>query len=610
MPRTRSVFKCPVLGVICELKYNVLPTYDDVIKLYEWTRHQRKLRLETAKEPVFAEIADIVTSTIENIWQTASIPTVTRTRIIQMLKAYHLKYKNLLKSVQRVSEDKLERFRHSGRLLFDISACKCKEFIKCTCPKDKKVPKQEQAFLIDQRTCRHMIIGGIDPIITKKLQSTLKRKHERENRQNVSSNTSTSSLAVLNVSTSSETSSMSDRSEFEEVTQKKRKKSSRIDFPTLSKTCDRYGVSDRAAAAIASSVLFDIDSDIGVIDRHKLRRQRTKTRNKLLNEVKISELNALYFDGRKDKTLKIVKKNGKCYRTLTVEEHISLIQEPGSIYLGYVVPNVGTAKGIEISIAEFLTREQILLHELIAIGCDGTNVNTGKNGGIIRLFERKLQKPLQWIVCLLHMNELPLRHLFLHLDGCTSGPKSFSGPLGKALETCEQLPIRKFQPIEGEMLPEMAKDLSTDQQYLHNIVTAVLTDYEYILFAPLVQPTGHILKYFSTTSTQYFTLSDPKSSALDIVLCIVSHLQDDREFWTPLDYFSHYFSDEFWENLSKQSNIKAMQANEKKLLNSTEEEYRKLAGIHILMGIFGLPRLRLDFIKGIEIPIITQLPRD
>lgn len=475
MQRTRSVFKCPVLGDICELKDNVLPTYDDVIKLYEWTRHQRKLELETAKEPIFAEIADIVTSRIENIWRTASIPTVTRTRIIQMLKAYHLKYKNLLKSVQRLSEDKLEIFRQSSKLLFDISACKCKELIQCTCPKDKKVPKQEQAFLIDQRTCRSMIIGGIDAIVTKKLQNTLKRKHERENRQNVSSNTSTSSLAVLNVSTSSATSSTSDKTELEEVSQKTRKKSSHIDFPTLSKTCDRYGVSDRAAAAIASSVLFDIGSDIDVIDRHKLRRQRTKTRNKLLNDVTIPELNALYFDGRKDKTLKIIKKSGKCYRTLIVEEHISLIQEPGSIYLGYVVPNVGTAKGIEISIAEFLSREEILLHELMAIGCDGTNVNIGKNGGIIRLFEKRLQKPLQWIVCLLHMNELPLRHLFLHLDGCTSGPKSFSGPLGKALETCEQLPVKKFQPIDGEMLTEMAIDLSTDQQYLHNIVTAVIT---------------------------------------------------------------------------------------------------------------------------------------
>ncbi|GBN15307.1 hypothetical protein AVEN_6594-1 [Araneus ventricosus] len=55
----------------------------------------------------------------------------------------------------------------------------------------------------------------------------------------------------------------------------------RLDFPTLAKECDRYGISDRAAASFASAVLQDIG--IGhegeashVIDRNKIRRQRKK----------------------------------------------------------------------------------------------------------------------------------------------------------------------------------------------------------------------------------------------------------------------------------------------------------------------------------------------
>lgn len=475
MQRTRSVFKCPLFGDVCEMKENVLPTYEDVVKYYEWTRHQLKLQSETAKEPIFGEIADIVVSRIENIWQTASIPTVTRTRIVQMLKAYHLKCKNLLKSIKRLSPDKLNSFQQSSKILFDISACKCKAFAQCICPKDKKVPKQEQTFLTDQRTSRVMVICGIDVTATKKLQKTLKRNHERENRRNTSLSTST--LADLNVSVSSATSSESEKSEcsmLKGVIEKKIKKKT-LNFPTLSKTCDRYGVSDRAAAAIASSVLFDIGSDVEVIDRHKLRRERTKTREKIMENATIAELLALYFDGKKDKTLKIVKKGGKCYRTMVVEEHISLIQEPGSIYMGYVVPDVGTAKGIETAITGFLLHKEVSQDRIMAIGCDGTNVNTGKYAGIIRLLEKRLQKPLQWIICLLHMNELPLRHLFLHLDGCTSGPKSYIGPLGKSLETCEKLPVKKFERIEGQMLPKMAKDLSSDQHYLYKIVSAVVS---------------------------------------------------------------------------------------------------------------------------------------
>jgi len=49
------------------------------------------------------------------------------------------------------------------------------------------------------------------------------------------------------------------------------------------------------------------------------------------------------------------------------------------------------------------------------IGCDGTSTNTGATGGIIRLLEKKLGKPLQWLPCQLHANELLLRHLMKHL---------------------------------------------------------------------------------------------------------------------------------------------------------------------------------------------------
>ncbi|CAG4960807.1 unnamed protein product [Colias eurytheme] len=63
-----------------------------------------------------------------------------------------------------------------------------------------------------------------------------------------------------------------------EKKRKKKKKDLQNNLPTLSKTCDRYEISDRPAAAIASSVLHDIGSDVEVIDRHKLRKERSKNR--------------------------------------------------------------------------------------------------------------------------------------------------------------------------------------------------------------------------------------------------------------------------------------------------------------------------------------------
>lgn len=91
-----------------------------------------------------------------------------------------------------------------------------------------------------------------------------------------------------------------------------------------------------------------------------------------------------------------------CHRGLVV-----LLEEPGSEYLGHVDPISGTSLGICKSIIEFCSKNAIDLEFVQAIGCDGTNVNTGVIGGVIRCLEKHLDKPLQWLVCLLHNNELP-----------------------------------------------------------------------------------------------------------------------------------------------------------------------------------------------------------
>lgn len=102
-------------------------------------------------------------------------------------------------------------------------------------------------------------------------------------------------------------------------------------------------------------------------------------------------------------------------------------------------------------------------------------VNTGPHGGVIRLLELQLKRPLQWLICQLHANELPLRHLLRYLDGNTTGPSSFSGPIGKLLESCEQLPVGCFKKIEVALSKVNLEELSTDQNYLYQIRHAIFT---------------------------------------------------------------------------------------------------------------------------------------
>lgn len=74
---------------------------------------------------------------------------------------------------------------------------------------------------------------------------------------------------------------------------------------------------------------------------------------------------------------------------------------------------------------------------------------------------------------MLHFNELPFRHFFQYLDGVTTGPTSFSGPIGSQLKDCETLPVVEFKRIDC-VIPEVdRKILSKDQQYLLDICNAV-----------------------------------------------------------------------------------------------------------------------------------------
>ena len=149
-----------------------------------------------------------------------------------------------------------------------------------------------------------------------------------------------------------------------------------------------------------------------------------------------------------------------------------MLREPGSSYVGHVSPKTVSSKHISEEILELLTSDSNSSY-LRAIGCDGTNVNTGTTNAVIVGLERAFKSPLQWIVCQLHTNELPLFHLMQKLDGKSNGPAGFTGKIGKALKNCEKLPVNvHFNPISTELITVDCDDLSTDQKYLLEIQRA------------------------------------------------------------------------------------------------------------------------------------------
>lgn len=102
-------------------------------------------------------------------------------------------------------------------------------------------------------------------------------------------------------------------------------------------------------------------------------------------------------------------------RKREIEDHYVIVSEPGSVFFGRITVQSGSARAIKSEIIKYLNNKSVDLSALSVVGCDGTVVNTAYKGGVLSLLEAEMEKLLQWFICALHSNELPLRHLLLHL---------------------------------------------------------------------------------------------------------------------------------------------------------------------------------------------------
>ncbi|CAH0562903.1 unnamed protein product [Brassicogethes aeneus] len=321
---------------------------------------------------------------------------------------------------------------YANRTLFDITSCKCTDFSLCKCK--IKVPLKERTFLLDQRSKRKMAISSVDVMEIKKIERKIARKLKdtpkiiRKPRQ---TETVTQDVTLQESDLSDSNSDVKDALEI-------------VKCQSVASSSQSTKACDRTAVLEDLNIVTSVDPS-KIIDRSKIRRARKRQRSKYESKSK-EFVTCLFFDGRKDKTIAQNMRGNKLHRNTVIEEHIVLVSEPGSKYIGHVTPLSGSAYNIKQGIVKFL-EERVDFSNLVAIGCDGTVVNTGNKNGAIRMLELYLDRPVQWLICLFHANELPLRHLMQKLDGPSTGPHGYS-----------------------ELVPN---DLSTDQKYLWDICQAV-----------------------------------------------------------------------------------------------------------------------------------------
>ena len=250
-------------------------------------------------------------------------------------------------------KDKCSKLKsHADKTLFNISSCKCRSFLVCSCARDRKIPEREQIFLRDQRISRKMEVGGVDAAVSKKIVILQERKSrfelfqikQQKSQNNELLDPETYMISTSESSTDHESDTAADpdylatpSSQMKRKLNFKNPPAKRMNLAGFASACNRTGVSDRAAAIIASSVLHDNagcseTNPSLVLDRSKVRRSLQKHRRFFEERSKEADNNkyiiALYFDGRKDQAM--TKKVSGNSKEILQEEHISLVEEPGS----------------------------------------------------------------------------------------------------------------------------------------------------------------------------------------------------------------------------------------------------------------------------------------
>ncbi|XP_043230069.1 uncharacterized protein LOC122385687 [Amphibalanus amphitrite] len=549
MPKTRATTHHFILGKAGPLPTTVLPTKGDVINYVKFLDQDSNGFSTTRKTPA-PSVFNHVAVSVSEMWSQEGIPVHGIKYVKELVLKEYAAYKNAnrTKKSQRADADNSHFLK-----LFDIAMCKCASRAACCCPRDAKVPSEEWPFLKDQRHKRRLTLGSYDRATSEARQARLQRQLSRHRNQQhggatepspgpsgVGSGSTVGAVPAeqlrLGDTDSSDSGggdagsdSSADDEEFTAPTALPSAKNA-DDLRETALAADRYGVSNRAAAAIINAFQVDIgrinENDMSnVVDAKKIWRARNMMRNESarqnIDAAVSGGVESLYFDGRKDKTCT------DCSAATDIQEHVVVLSEPGNLYLTHFTPQSGSAIHM---VNELYTIAVAFGEHVKALGCDGTAVNIGTSGGVCRLFELATNKPVHWFVCMLHGNELNLRHVFKTLDGTTSGPRTFNGAIGTSCaEDVWRREVAPFQPVPGhvpEMTAELVATLSHDQQLLYRLALAVQTgDMSDSVARQRIGPLNHArwLTLGARVLRLYVSTESPSDSLRLLVQFLVTH---------------------------------------------------------------------------------------
>lgn len=421
-------------GLSSELNNLNLPSSRDILRFYFFLSDRAKIQSKMFSHKMFTP--HVIDKLVE-IWNKLNIQLIDRRSILKKLNVLIDKYHESIKQRKKVQE--FTAFVQSTNELFYIGKCKCKlKTTECSCG---LIPNHLKEFMMDQHNDRKFTIPEYMADIVEETPTTIPTMptvSDDPTYEPVGTDMETDEAQIANEAVAEVS-----------VTMKRGHYTQRYDAINFAMMCDRFGVSDRVASCLATALFEDINfrdvrGELVIMDKSKVAREKNKARDEVLRKRYIdSNITAFSFDGRKNDSLTREKINEKFHTNMVKEPHLVVLKEPNAELLGYV--NLGeeeNAKHKLKKLNEFFDSKKLSIDQLIGICSDGEPANTGIENGVIRLFEKHLNRPLHWFICLLHFNELPFGHLFRALDKTvTSGPRAASGKIFKDIQDCEKFQV-------------------------------------------------------------------------------------------------------------------------------------------------------------------------
>ena len=269
-----------------------LPTLRDVLR-YALYLQEQKLLVEGIKRHNYStdEITGDVIPALLSQWTRANVKfappvVISERRIKERIRNAWTKARNIANR-RCCRTPQVDQFSSSLDKLFDITRCRCpitacsdsgcdgcqnKAHVSCACPKEQKIPVIELAFLLAQRQksgefSMHQIASA-DRQETKRQKKALKRKLDDERKKEAEEKRSKDqtqrqpeSADEAETDTSEEFSTQPDDSSFSSHR-------NTVSIPNTALASIRYGVSNRATAAIANGYLMDL-MESGEMSRDK-----------------------------------------------------------------------------------------------------------------------------------------------------------------------------------------------------------------------------------------------------------------------------------------------------------------------------------------------------